>query len=171
MGNTLKNNLSPLDTPLPPLQLLSLYCILAADKEGPYSKASHSTWPSLSLFNSFTAFKPSLGLTDSQLNASSPSRGKAGPPQRAGMPPNTPCPPHAATCTSKHARPKKPPRPFQKSLRLQSWCAFINCPLNWYQRVTIRVWKQKEALMKHRAAIHLQITMFSCLDSHHAWAY
>lgn len=25
--------------------------------------------------------------------------------------------------------------------------------------------------MKHRAAIHLQITMFSCLDSHHAWAY
>lgn len=25
--------------------------------------------------------------------------------------------------------------------------------------------------MKHKAAIHLQITMFSCLNSHHACAY
>ena len=25
--------------------------------------------------------------------------------------------------------------------------------------------------MKHKAAIHLQITMVSCLNSHRAWAY
>lgn len=32
----------------------------------------------------------------------------------------------------------------------------------------MRVPKEKEALMKHRTAIHLQISMFLCLDSHHA---
>lgn len=39
-----------LPRPPPPTELLGLWCILAADKEGPYSKASHSTWPSPSLF-------------------------------------------------------------------------------------------------------------------------
>lgn len=84
-----------------------------------------------------------------------------------GVPPNTPSNTHMRLNT----RNLSGPRPFRKSFWLQSWCAFINCPLNWYQKVTIRVWKQKEALMKHRAAIHLQITMFSCLDSHHARPY
>lgn len=61
--------------------------------------------------------------------------------------------------------------PSSKLPRLQSWWAFINCSLNWYQKVTIRVWKEKEALMKHKAAIQLPITMFSCLNSHRACVY